>query len=138
VSRKCSIHRVLTVASLATFLYGCQGYLAFSTATRFGLDISQQADRSPNVLLGYKRGELASIPAPEKSASTTEDTYSVLGTFCVWYDPNPFSSDSLQIRQYFATGLAAREAAKNPDMQVIFGHAAFKLLKKEETNQKCF
>jgi hypothetical protein len=116
---------------------GCQSYLAFTTATKFGLDISQQTDQSPHIHLGYKRAELASIPSPPANATETNDTYSVLGTFCVRYDPNPFSTDSLQIRQLFATGMAARIAAKQEDLQKMFGQAAYDIRGKA-LPQDCF
>jgi hypothetical protein len=107
-------------------LAGCTNTLAFGTATKFALDISQQADKNIDVSLGYDRAEIASIPAPkDKDASATEDTYSVLGTFFVHYD-NPFlpDGDPLRLNQFFATGAAARTAAQSPRFQAYFGHSA--------------
>ncbi len=138
---KSQVGRVLPVAVCALFVAGCQGYLVFTTATKAGLHISQQADQSPSALFGYKRAEVASIPANPKNASTTEDTYSVLATFCVRYDPlfSQSAEDSLQIRSVFATGMAAREAAKNPEMQSFFAAAALKqVLAPGKTEKKCF
>ena len=73
------------------------------------------------------RGEMASIPAPkDEDADTNKDAYSVLGRFQVRYG-NPFSAGDnrgLHLHQFFATGMAAREAANNPEMQQVFGSSA--------------
>ena len=131
------------------FLSGCaEDYLVFTTGTKFGLDISQQPDQPPNLVLGYKRLELASIPAIKKNATTSEDTYSVLGNFCVKADPQllgPFNQDSLQIRSVFSTGMAAREIADNPAMQLFFARHVLGIGLREpdaepkgRTNKNCF
>ena len=106
-------------------LAGCAKTLAFGTATKFALDVSQQADKNIDVSLGYDRAEIASIPAPKgKDASDEEDTYSVLGTFFVHYD-NPFvANDPLRLNQFFATGAAARTAAQSARFRTYFGHSA--------------
>ena len=132
----------IAAVTIALALVGCQGYLVFTTATTFGLDISQQANQTPHVVLGYKRGELASIPATQKNASATEDTYSVLAYFCAKYDPilSQSTTDSLQIRSVFTTGMAARAAASNADMQRYFAEAAMKKIVSgsEPSDKKCF
>lgn len=106
-------------------LAGCTKTLAFGTATKFALDVSQQADKNIDVSLGYDRAEIASIPAPkDRDANANEDTYSVLGTFFVHYD-NPFNStDPLRLNQFFATGAAAQTAAKSARFRTYFGHSA--------------
>ena len=49
-------------------------YLAFATATKFGVDMSQRPDQTVDVVMGYQRLEMASIPVPDgKDASKTED-----------------------------------------------------------------
>jgi hypothetical protein len=132
----------LAAVAIAFSLSGCQGYLVFTTATTFGLDISQQANQTPHVVLGYKRGEVASIPASRKNASATEDTYSVLAYFCAKYDPilSQSTTDSLQIRSVFTTGMAAQTAASNTDMQRFFAEAAMKKIVggSEPSDKKCF
>ena len=132
----------IAAVTIALALVGCQGYLVFTTATTFGLDISQQANQTPHVVLGYKRGELASIPVTQKNASATEDTYSVLAYFCAKYDPilSQSTTDSLQIRSVFTTGMAARAAASNADMQRYFAEAAMKKIVSgsEPSDKKCF
>ena len=111
--------------ALCCALAGCAKTLAFTTATKFALDVSQQADKNVDVSLGYDRAELAVIPAPDNTdAGDHADTYSVLGTFFVHYD-NPFvTSDPLRLNQFFATGAAARTAAQSPRFRTYFGHSA--------------
>ncbi len=120
---------------LPLLLTGCHTVLGFSTATKFGLDISQRADQMIDVTMGYDRSEVASIPAPkgQDASGVTDkacaedngcsDAYSVLGTFEVDYG-NPFLLEPVEIRQFFATGMAARKAAKNSDFQQILGNKA--------------
>ena len=106
---------------------GCKGYLVFSTATKFGIDISQQGDQTPNISMGYKRAEAASIPVPMGHASGQEDVYSVLGYFCVKYNPtlNLLSDeDAVEIRSVFATGLAARKALEHQGLREHFAMKA--------------
>jgi len=123
-------------------LEGCQNVLGFSTATKFGLDISQRPDQTIDVSMGYDRTEVASIPAPKdddanESADGTDkantDAYSVLGTFVVSYG-NPFLDQPLVLDQFFATGMAARKAARNPELQKFFGEAAGKIATKNATS----
>ena len=109
---------------------GCKNYLVFTTATKFGLDASQRADRTVEVTLGYQRAEVVSIPAcredegvdPAEShcfADGKEDTYTVLGTFHV-NQGNPFTMEPIEIQQVFATGMAAQNASNNPAIAKIF------------------
>jgi len=138
----------VTGGCLALLLQGCEGYLAFGTATKFGLDISQRADGNIDVTLGYQRVEAVSIPAPKETgsegkkdgqgqsqggsdASKVRDTYSVIGRFHVKYG-NPFVGEPLELNQLFATGHAARLAAKNKQMMEAFGRAAGTIAKKSE------
>ncbi len=50
----------------------------------------------------------------------------VLGTFVVSYG-NPFRDQPLVLDQFFATGMAARKAARSPELQRFFGKAAGKI-----------
>jgi hypothetical protein len=112
--------RIVLLALAALHVFGCANRLAFATATKFGLDISQRPDQTFEVTMGYDRTELASIPVPKRrDATADEDSYSVLGTFCVAYG-NPFAEiigqgKPLTISQRFATGMAAQELSKNPN-----------------------
>lgn len=88
-------------------------------------------------------------PANSQQIITNEDTYSVLGDFCVTANPslidffNSIKSDttapdSLQIRAVFATGLAAQEAARNDDMQSVFAMYASQHAQKPVLHKQCF
>ena len=140
--------QILTLCPMCLLvLSGCESHLAFGTATTFGLDISATPDQSVNVVLGYERAEVASIPAykepddqksgdqknPQeaKDATQTEDVYSVLGTFRVAYG-NPWTNEPLNLSQLFATGLAARKVAMDPEMRETFGKAAGTIRNKAE------
>lgn len=111
---------------------GCTNVLSFSTATKFGLDIAQQADQTIDVSMGYDRAEVASIPVPKNEEATAPpketDACSVLGTFKVKYG-NPFR-EPLVLDQFFATGWAARAAAKNPVARNFFGKQAHDIASK--------
>jgi hypothetical protein len=130
---------IMTILLLVFTIVGCGNYLAFSTGTKFGLDISQRPDQTADVLLGYQRVEIASIPVPLNKKSTyTEDVYSVLGTFDVEYDPDlldPEREGGLHINQLFATGMAARNVAENANMQKLFGEAFGTVIKKNKKPQ---
>lgn len=125
---------------------GCKNHLAFGTATKFGLDISQKPDQTVSVTMGYQRAEMASIPVagegvsendrgnPTPDADNTHDAYSVLGRFSVKYgDPwKKGPNDGLRLKQFFATGMAARKAAQTPEMQRKFGEAAYAVDQKDK------
>ncbi len=125
--------QVVPICAIALLNSGCTNVLGFGTATKFGLDISQRADQTVDVSLGYDRAEIASIPAPKKADAKLDseghaesDTYSVLGTFRVKYG-NPFRDAPLVLHQLFATGSAARAAARDPSMQAFFGGQAHEI-----------
>lgn len=155
---------VPAVIALAFFSSACQDYLVFTTSTKFGLEATQEAEQPPKMMLGYKRAEMVIIPARKLNASVTksptdsgkpqqvitnEDTYSVLGDFCVTANPSLFdffktlkadstAPDSLQIRAVFATGLAAQAAAHNDDMQSVFAMYASQHAQKPVLHKQCF
>lgn len=121
-------------------LSGCNNYLVFTTSTKFGLDVSQEAGQLPKMSLGYKRAEAAIIPAEHNRANDTEDTYAVLSAFCVMANPSilDWSNDGLQILSIFATGLAAREAAETEAIQNHFARAVMKRNRDAATDKNCF
>ncbi len=117
--------------STLVLLGGCANTLVFSTATTFGLDISQRPEQTINVSLGYDRAEVASIPAPKDIDATEQnDTYSLVGTFSVKYG-NPWRLEPLTLRQFFATGWAARIASQDPELREFFGKKAAGYISKE-------
>lgn len=117
---------IALAALVLGMLAGCRPYLAFGTATKFALDVSQRADQTVDVSMGYDRAEVASIPAPEANATDDTDAYAVLGTFSVVYG-NPFGDDPLTLKQLFATGMAARIAASDPESRAYFGGKAHEI-----------
>ena len=138
-----------------TAILGCSNYLVFTTSTKFGIDASQDGNQPPKVILGYKRAEVAIIPAEHKAATETEDIYAVLGDFCVMANPSLYDwvdtvfkprskrpadqvKDSLQIRSIFATGMAARKAADNPAIQGHFAQAALRHTRTDASEKHCF
>ncbi|MDT7042259.1 hypothetical protein [Candidatus Nitronereus thalassa] len=123
ISRKNSIQVIVVV--VAAFIFGgCQDYLVFSTGTKFGLDISQEGDQPPKLLIGYKRAEVASIPAEKMDATADSDTYSVLGNVCIQAPGIDKPFDPIQIRSVFATGWAARDASQDKNLRNVFKEAA--------------
>lgn len=136
------IRTVLLACSLVLPLLacGCRNHLVFTTATKFGLDISQKANQTVDVTMGYQRAEFASVPVPQDTdADKDTDAYSVLGRFTVRYNPgisatNP--TNGLHLKQFFATGMAARAAARNPDMQGAFAEAAGQVIEKQNDDAK--
>ncbi len=145
---------VLAIAVLISVgtLPGCNNYLVFTTATKFAIDVSQDGNQPPKVVLGYKRAEVAVIPAEHRAATATEDTYAVLGNFCVMANPSLYDwigsmikkensqdiKDSLQIRSVFATGMAARQAAETAEMQAFFARATLQRTTTGATEKHCF
>jgi hypothetical protein len=142
---------MMSILILVTFaaLWGCENYLVFTTSTKFGIDVSQQGNQPPKMLVGYKRAELAVIPAVKENASNTNDTYSVLGNFCAHYDPSLYAwwsamkgesniPDSLQIRSLFLTGMAARDAAIDPAIQNFFTKAVRDRSRTGASEKQCF
>lgn len=135
-------------AVVAGAMAGCvDRSVVFVTSTKFGLDASQRQDQKVEVTLGYQRAEVASIPmcvpakgstggqtASSSSMTCTEkngydstgewDAYSLVGAFHVDYG-NPFdTSQPLTLRQVMATGMAARQIAKDPKLRPGFMVAA--------------
>ncbi len=115
---------------------GCTKLLAFGTATKFALDISQRADQTVDVSMGYDRVEVASVPAPAKSdAKASEDTYSLLATFFVGYG-NPWTDEPLRLNQFFATGWAARTAAQSKRFRDFFAKKAAVIEEKQKEDER--
>lgn len=151
-TRKALLPIACLIVATAT-LSGCNNYLVFTTATKFGIDASQDGNQPPKVVVGYKRAELAIIPADHKAATESEDTYAVLSDFCVMDNPSLYDwmdtiktrdrnpqdiKDSLQIRSIFATGMAARKAAENEAIQAHFAHAVLQHTHTGASEKHCF
>lgn len=148
------LHVVWLVVVIAPTL-GCENYLVVTTATKFGLEISQVANEPPKVALGYKRDETTIIPAEHRNAMANEtgpqtDTYSVLAEFCVMANPSLWDffeglspkannvPDSLHIRSFFATGMAANKAANSAETRHYFRDNVLERTNKQHTEKRCF
>jgi hypothetical protein len=125
------LHGVLSIVLF--LLTGCvKDHAVFVTSTNFGIDVSQQSDQPPKMLVGYKRQEGVFLPAEHQNAGDGKDTYSVLGYFCVMANPSlwdfikalaPFSDDvpdALQINSVFATGFSAQQLAQDEGIREFF------------------
>lgn len=147
-------HVACLILIIAT-TFGCENYLVVTTATKFGLEVSQVANEPPKVALGYKRDETAIIPAEHQNATdgNTElqtDTYSVLAEFCVMANPSLWDfirglsssahdvPEGLQIRSFFATGLAAAKAADSVQTRQYFRDNVLQRTSETRTEKRCF
>jgi hypothetical protein len=120
----------LTALALSSAMGCTTRYVAFTTATKFALDISQKADQTVDVSMGYDRAELASIPAmTNQNAGKDHDTYAVLGMFSVSYGD---LTKPLVLNQVFATGVAARNAAASLKGRKYFHSKAMTVLEQKK------
>ena len=145
----CVLIRSGVLSILLLILAACvKDHAVFVTSTKFGIDVSQLADQPPKMLVGYKREEGIFLPAEHKNSSDTDDTYSVLGYFCVMANPSlwdfikaiaPFSGDvpdALQINSVFATGIAAQQLAQDDSMREFF-HQKITKSKLKTSEKRC-
>jgi hypothetical protein len=96
------------VCSLGLIGTGCHNdALVFTTYTKFGLHASATGNTPNNLMFGYKRFEGAIIPVDaSKEASEVASVYAAISLTNNWFS-------GLHLRQAFATGLAAENAATN-------------------------
>lgn len=148
------LYVVWLILGIASTL-GCENYLVVSTATKFGLEISQVANEPPKIALGYKREETAIIPAEHRNATvdgngSQTDIYSVLAEFCVMANPSLWDfirglssanndvPDSLQIRSFFSTGIAAAKAADTVQTRQYFRDNVLQRTSEKRKEKRCF
>jgi len=103
--------------------------LVFSTGTNVGLKLGFTGNAPSSIQLGYDREELSVIPlhstAPTAGGTDKPDKYSsVLASLDMNVSAPNFLGSGLQMTQFFATGAAARNLAKNPYIQDYFQRAA--------------
>lgn len=192
--RRLSMLLLVPAVLMSILASGCANdYVVFTTSTRFAVDISQQPDQPPKVLLGYKREEGMMLPAEHQPAleidpqeevksdqpghatsrdsgkkdgasmveatstnnanKTTRkpsrtDTYSTLSYLCIMTNPSlwdfiralsPTSKnvpDGLQIRAFFATGMAAQHASENDAVLKYYEQAATP--QPDRAEKRCF
>ena len=104
--------KTLTLTLLSLTLCSCANdHLAFTTFTKVGLDISAAESTPTSAMFGYKRFEGALIPVDPKDTDIDPgDVHSVYAAI----DLNNQWLGGIDIKQVFATGEAAVNAAKNP------------------------
>jgi hypothetical protein len=134
-------------------LNGNKKVMYFGTGTNFGLKATFSAS-APSFNLGYKRQEFSLIPIGmgTKSATTvskfdaskaakkapkpvdqSQDIYvPVLAAFDLNIANKSFAGTGAGVSQFFATGDAAENLAKRPDIQATFRKVAKKALKIRE------
>ena len=133
------VKAVALAVTSVTLLSGCRNYLVFSTATKFGLDASLRSDQQPELTFGYQRAEVVSIPLSQTNravdATTTNDAYSVLGTFFVSFSHAPRipftnigTNAGIRVNQLFATGIAAQKVSKNEQLGSVWAGYAKQVL----------
>lgn len=148
--------RLLCVVAAACSSVGCKDYLVVTTATKFGLEISQVAKEPPKIALGYKREETTIIPAEHRNTTSGNaseaqtDTYSGLAEFCVMANPSLWDffeglmstgrdvPDGLQIRSFFATGMAAAKAANSVQTRHYFRDNVLERTSDKRKGKRCF
>ena len=100
--------------------------LIFGTGTNVGLKLGFTGNYPSNIKFGFDREELSIIPLHHQAASTEQpDKYtSVLAAIDMNLDTPTLTDTGLQITQFFATGAAAKNLAKHPDIRAYFQKAA--------------
>jgi hypothetical protein len=105
-------------------LAGERRALVFSTGTNFGLKLGFTATAPSTIKFGYDREEISIIPLqkdpPALDGKTADKYASVLASIDLNSSATNSSGSEVQMTQFFATGAAARNLAKNPVIQAYF------------------
>lgn len=110
-------------------LSGERRALFVSTGTNLGLKLGFTGTAPSSIKLGYDREETSIIPlhkvAPTDTATSKPDKYtSVLASIDMNVKTASVANSGLKVTQFFATGAAARNLAKNPQMRSLFNAVA--------------
>lgn len=106
-------------------LTGERRALVFSTATNIGLKVGFTGQVPSSIKFGFERGELSIIPLHSQTTAEKPDKYtSVLASIDMNLDTPSMKDTDLQVSQFFATGAAARNLAKHPDIRAYFQRLA--------------
>jgi hypothetical protein len=106
-------------------LTGERRALVFSTATNIGLKVGFTGQVPSSIKFGFERGELLIIPLHSQTTAEKPDRYtSVLASIDMNLDTPSMKDADLQVSQFFATGAAARNLAKHPDIRAYFQRLA--------------
>jgi hypothetical protein len=100
--------------------------MVFGTGASVGLNVGFTANAPSSIKFGYDREELSIIPFHKQApGSDKPDKYgSVLASIGLNVAVPSILGTELQLTQFFATGAAARNLAKNPDIRAYFKAAA--------------
>jgi hypothetical protein len=107
---------LFTLFLMSVLITGCNSpNLVFTTYTKTGLDISATEGVPTQALFGYKRFEGAIIPVDPENTELDENGVpkDALSVFAAMDIENNWIK-GLKIRQVFATGKAAVQAAEDP------------------------
>src|SRR5438477_332668 len=114
------MRHIRTVAALVScfLLLACTDYATFVTSTDIGFTAAT-APVPSSIKFGYNREELSIIPLRrEQPLENTRDKYApVLASIDLNLGGSTATDTNLGIRQFFATGSAARNLAINPEIQ---------------------
>jgi hypothetical protein len=109
-------------------LNGERRILVFGTGTSVGLKLGFTGDSPSSINLGYDREELSVIPlhrkAPAADSNTPDKYSSVLASIDLNLTTPNFLGADLKLTQFFATGAAARNLAKSPEIRNYFSAVA--------------
>lgn len=107
-------------------LTGDRRPMVFATGTNVGLNVGFNASTPPSVKLGYDREEISIIPlrADDKRSQGSDQYSSVLASIDLNGSVSAYQSTDLKNTQFFATGAAARNLAKNKQIRDLFEQVA--------------
>jgi hypothetical protein len=116
-------------AERAETLAGERRPLVFGTGTLVGLQLGFTGNAPSSIKFGYDREELSVIPLhrlapkvadPSKATDPSDKYSSVLGSINLALGTPNLAGTDLKLEQFFATGAAARNLAKRPEIRQMF------------------
>lgn len=102
--KHCAPHSPLVLICTAIALSGCSNNLYFGTSTSVGLSVTGTSKVPTKISFAHDRSEVAIVP--DDSAGNAHSTFAALDSEWTWFN-------GFVIKQHFATGDAADEAAKS-------------------------
>ena len=103
-------------------LKGAKRVMVFGAGTTVGAKFGFGTSGPESIVFGYKRIEFSSLPIGKKTSDANgEDKYgSVLASIDLDVDGDIATDKTLKLAQLFASGEAATELAKKPELQELF------------------
>lgn len=107
-------------------LTGVRRPFVFATGTSLGISVGFTSGTPTSIKFGYDREEISIIPLHKDTPSdNSPDKYaSVLASIDMNFDAGSFAATNLKMVQFFATGAAARNLAKQATIRGIYGGVA--------------